>query len=134
MTTLQGQATNSAPLTRIPPSIELLTTPIHLPPLTQEQVQTFNREQREFDLRFPPLQSRHDDILIVSWAEIRRQFLDLCAPWDRADQALTIEIAQQTSAYESSEKTLRGLFVLNSMRTSIDTPMPRRLGMASRGR
>lgn len=134
MTTRQAQTANSTPLGRTPDFVAQFPPPIHLPPLTPEQVQTFNCEQREFDRRFPPLRSRDDDILIVSWAEIRRQFLDLCAPWDRSDQALIIQVAQQTSAHESSEKTLRGLFVLNSIRTSIDTPMPRHLGMVNRGR
>lgn len=102
-----------------------------LPPLTPEQVQGLIHEQRDFERRFPPLRHRNDDILIVSWSEIERQFLDLCAPWDRSDQAIMIRVAQQTSAHESAEKTLRALFVLNHMRTSIDTPMPRRTGVAS---
>lgn len=97
---------------------------LQLPPLTPEQRLSLLAEQAEFDRRFPPSRRRDDDILIVSWSEIQRQFLDLCAPWDQSDQAVMIRVAQQNSAYESAEKTLRGLFVLNHMRTSIDTPMP----------
>lgn len=104
---------------------------LHLPPLAPEQIQSLIHEQRDFERRFPPLRHRDDDILIVSWSEIQRQFLDLCAPWDRSDQAVMIQVAQQTSTHESAEKTLRALFVLNHMRTSIDTPMPRRTGIAS---
>jgi hypothetical protein len=134
MTTRHAQTATSTPLAHTPLSVGLFPPPVRLPPLTPEQIQTFNAEQREFDRRFPPLRHRDDDILIVSWSEIRRQYLDLCAPWDRSEQALIIQAAEQTSAHESSEKTLRGLFVLNSMRTSIDTPMPRRLGIASHRR
>ena len=102
--------------------------PMPLPPLTPEQRASLIAEQAAFDRRFPPLRHRGDDILIVSWSEIQRQFLDLCAPWDQVDPAIMIQVAQQTSTYESAEKTLRALFVMNHMRTSIDSPKPRRTG------
>lgn len=108
--------------------------PIGLPPLTPEQRTSLLSEQSEFDRRFPPMRHRGDDILIVSWAEIQRQFLDLCAPWDRSDPAVMIRVAQQNSAYESPEKTLRALFVMNHMRSSIDTPKPQTISTLSRGR
>lgn len=108
--------------------------PIHLPPLTPEQKLSLMAEQSEFDRRFRPLRHREDDILIVSWAEIQRQFLDLCAPWDRSDPAVMIRVAQQNSAYESAEKTLRALFVMNHMRSSIDTPRPRSISTSSQER
>lgn len=95
---------------------------LRLPPLTLERRQNLLAEQIAFDRQFPTLSRRDDDILIVGWSEIERQFLDLCAPWDRADQTLLIRAAQQTSLYESAEKTLRTLFVLNHMRSSIDSP------------
>lgn len=109
------------------PSTARAIQPIPLPPLTPDQKASLLAEQAAFDRRFPPLRHRGDDILIVSWSEIQRQFLDLCAPWDQVDPAIMIQVAQQTSAYESAEKTLRALFVMNHMRTSIDSPKPRRM-------
>lgn len=114
----------SAPGAPIDRSIISSPQSIQLPALTPEQRLSLLAEQAEFDRRFPPTRHRDDDILIISWSEIQRQFLDLCAPWDRAEQAVMIRVAQQNSAYESAEKTLRALFVLNHMRTSIDTPRP----------
>lgn len=103
-----------------------------LPPLSPDQKRSLLAEQAAFDRQFPPLRYRDDDILIISWSEIRRQFLDLCAPWDQVDPAVMIQVAQQTSAYESAEKTIRTLFVMNHMRTSIDSPRPRGFATESR--
>ncbi len=105
--------------------------PIQLPPLTPEQKLSLLAEQSDFERRFSPMRHRGDDILIVSWAEIQRQYLDLCAPWDRSDPAIMIQVAQQNASFESAEKTLRTLFVMNHMRTSIDTPWPRTKRMAN---
>lgn len=107
--------------------------PTHwLPPLTPDQKRSLLAEQAAFERQFPPLRHRNDDILIVSWSEIQRQFLDLCAPWDQVDPAIMIQVAQQTSAYESAEKTIRTLFIMNHMRTSIDSQKPRGFATASR--
>lgn len=103
------------------PQTQELGPPLSLPPLSPARRQSLLAEQAAFDQQFPPLSRRDDDILIVGWAEIERQFLDLCAPWDRTEQALLIQAAQQSSLYESPEKTLRTLFVLNHMRSSIDS-------------
>jgi hypothetical protein len=107
-------------------SIVAFPLPAILPPLTSDQKRSLIAEQAAFDRQFPPLRHRDDDILIISWSEIQRQFLDLCAPWDQADPAIMIRVAQQTSAFESAEKTIRTLFVMNHMRTSIDSQRPRR--------
>ncbi len=115
-----------------PATLPWPTPPTHLAPLSQAQKLSLLAEQTQFDRRFPPLRSREDDILIVSWAEIERQFVDLCAPWDRVNPAILIRVAHQTSAYESPEKTLRTLFVMNNIRTSIDSPPPRRFGGSNR--
>ncbi len=121
--TLQGDSQSVRPSDGI--SEICFPLPMRLPPLTPEQRHSLLAEQSDFDRRFPPLRNRGDDILIISWAEIQRQYLDLCAPWDQSDPAIMIQVAQQTSSFESAEKTLRALFVMNHMRSSIDTPRPR---------
>lgn len=93
--------------------------------ITPGQLAVLNRLQPLFDARFPPIRSQDQDILIISWAEIERQFLDLCAPWDQQNPYFSIQRARINAAFESPEKTLRTLFVLNSIRTNLDTPEPR---------
>lgn len=104
---------------------------VPLPPITSRQRAHLIETQAHFDARFPPLRHADDDVLILSWAEIHRQFLDLSAAWDQQEPDFLIRRARQHSIYESPEKTLRWLFVLSHYRTSVDTPRPR-LGTGAR--
>lgn len=99
--------------------------PIPQSPIGRRQLEALKSLQSKFDAAFPPMKADDQEILIVSWDEIERQFLDLCAPWDRRQSQYLIRQAQQIAQHESPEKTLRTLFVLNQIRTSIDTPEPR---------
>ena len=98
--------------------------PVPLMPITERQRAHLLQTQAQFDARFPPLRHADDDVLIVSWGEIHRQFMDLSAPWDQQEPDFLLRRARQNALYESPEKTLRWLFVLNHCRSSVDTPPP----------
>ena len=57
-------------------------------PLSPDEVLRVQALRQAFEARFPPLPLDRSDVLILSWAEIERQFLDLCAPWDPAGSLL----------------------------------------------
>lgn len=101
------------------------TEPVDYLPITAGTRRTMTRLQKAFDQRFPPIKSSDQDVLILNWAEIERQFLDLCAPWDQQAPLCDIRRARQLAALESPEKTIRWLMVLSHTRTNIDTPEPR---------
>lgn len=99
--------------------------PFDLAPLAPAEIKQIEAHQAVFEERFPPLPLDRNDVLIVSWAEIERQFLDLCAPWDQQDPCYQIRKAAQISRHESPERTIRWLLALSHARTDIDTPEPR---------
>ena len=101
------------------------TGPVEYLPITPGTRRRMARLQKAFDQRFPPIKSTDPDILILNWAEIERQFLDLCAPWDQQAPLCDISRARQLAALESPEKTIRWLMVLSHTRTNIDTPEPK---------
>jgi hypothetical protein len=113
---------DSAPLypRRAVPAIR----PFDLPPLGRSETAHMRDTQEAFDRAFPPVRTGTSDVLIISWAEIERQFLDLSAPWDLQESAFQIRQARQMAALESAEKTMRWLFVLSHGRPGIDTPEP----------
>ncbi len=94
-------------------------------PVSLEEIRNLRLHQAEFETAFPRIKAENQDILIVSWSEIERQFLDLCAPWDQQNGYNLIQEVSRNAPYQSAEMTLRRLFVINSIRTSIDTPEPK---------
>ena len=100
-------------------------SPIELEPLTEQELAHILAMKQTFEARFPPLPLDRNDVLMISWAEIERQFLDLCAPWDQQAPAYEIRKAAQLSRYETPEQTIRWLFTLARAATDIDTPEPR---------
>ncbi|MES2862144.1 MAG: hypothetical protein V4701_11765 [Pseudomonadota bacterium] len=96
-----------------------------LEPLGQEERGHIQALRQAFEERFPPLPLDRNDVLIISWEEIERQFLDLCAPWDQQGPAYEIRKAAQISRHETPEQTIRWLFTLSRAATDIDTPEPR---------
>ena len=99
--------------------------PFEVEPLAADEVTRLQALKEVFETRFPPLPLDRNDVLIISWAEIERQFLDLCAPWDQQDPCYEIRKAAQLSRHESPEQTIRWLFTLARAATDIDTPEPR---------
>lgn len=99
--------------------------PFELEPLTPEEVLRIRHLRQAFEARFPALPLDRSDLLILSWAEIERQFLDLCAPWDQQKPCYEIRKAAQVSRHETPEQTIRWLFTLARAATDIDTPEPR---------
>ncbi len=99
-------------------------TPFDVEPLSPSDVQHIRALKQAFETRFPPLPLDRSDVLILSWAEIERQFLDLCAPWDQQEPCYEIRKAAQISRHESPEQTIRWLFTLARAATDIDTPEP----------
>ncbi|MGV3580206.1 hypothetical protein [Brevundimonas sp.] len=100
-------------------------TPFEVEALTPEEVARIRALRQAFEARFPPMPLDRSDVLILSWAEIERQFLDLCAPWDQQDPCYEIRKAAQISRHETPEQTIRWLFTLARAATDIDTPEPR---------
>lgn len=99
--------------------------PFEVEPLTAEEILRIQVLRQAFEARFPPMPLDRSDVLILSWAEIERQFLDLCAPWDQQDPCYEIRKAAQISRHETAEQTIRWLFTLARAATDIDTPEPR---------
>lgn len=95
-----------------------------LEPANPDHVSALQTLQVQFDAAFPPIKTDSQNMLIISWAEIERQFLDLCAPWDQQSAYQLLQSARRDAPHESTEKTLRQLFVLNNIRTNVDTPEP----------
>lgn len=93
-------------------------------PPSAERVESLKAVQPKFDAAFPPIKSANMDVLILSWEEMERQFLDLCAPWDQQTAYHLFQSVRRDAEFESPEKTARNLFVINNIRTSIDTPEP----------
>ncbi len=100
-------------------------TSFELEPLAAAELARIQALKSAFAERFPPLPLDRNDVLILSWAEIERQFLDLCAPWDQQGPCYEIRKAAQISRHESPEQTIRWLFTLSRAATDIDTPEPR---------
>ena len=92
--------------------------------LTPDEIERVQDLRRAFEARFAPLPLNRDDVLIISWAEIERQFLDLCAPWDQQAPCYEIRKARQIARHETPEQTIRWLFTLARAATDIDTPEP----------
>lgn len=99
--------------------------PFEVEPLAGDEILRIKALRQAFEDRFPPLPLDRSDVLILSWAEIERQFLDLCAPWDQQEPCYEIRRAAQISRHESAEQTIRWLFTLARAATDIDTPEPR---------
>lgn len=95
-----------------------------LEPLAADEIERMAALKQAFENRFPPLPVDRNDVLILSWAEIERQFLDLCAPWDQQAPAYEIRKAAQLARHETPEQTIRWLFTLARAATDIDTPEP----------
>lgn len=93
-------------------------------PLGGQAIRSLHQQQQEFDAAFPPIRTADQNVLIVNWSEIERQFLDLCAPWDQQNGYHLIQEVMRNAPYQSAEQTLRRLFVINNIRTNIDTPEP----------
>lgn len=98
--------------------------PFEVEPLAQDEILRISALREAFESRFPAMPLDRNDLLIISWAEIERQFLDLCAPWDQQEPAYAIRKAAQISRHESPEQTIRWLFTLARAATDIDTPEP----------
>ena len=99
-------------------------TPFDLETLTPDDIRRVQDLRQAFEERFTPLPLNRDDVLIISWAEIERQFLDLCAPWDQQAPCYEIRKARQIARHETPEQTIRWLFTLARAATDIDTPEP----------
>jgi len=95
-----------------------------LPPPSLSELRQLQAHQAAFDKAFPPLRTRDSDVLILSWDEIERQFVDLAAPWDQENAAYQIRQARQMSAWETPEKTMRWLFVLSHASPGVDAAEP----------
>ncbi len=113
------------PETFYPDRPRAAVTPFDLEPLSPAERRRMQAMRQAFEDRFPPLPLDRNDVLIVSWAEIERQFLDMCAPWDQQDPCYEIRRAAQISRHETPEQTIRWLFTLARAATDIDTPEPR---------
>lgn len=100
-------------------------TPFEVEPLAKDEILRMKALREVFEARFPPLPLDRNEVLVISWAEIERQFLDLCAPWDQHKPCYEIRKAAQISRHESPEQTIRWLFTLARAATDIDTPEPR---------
>ncbi len=117
--------TGMAPENIYPERRRAAVQPFEVEPLSPEERVRIQALREAFEERFPPLPLDRNDVLIISWAEIERQFLDLCAPWDQQEPCYEIRKAAQISRLESPEQTIRWLFTLSRAATDIDTPEPR---------
>lgn len=100
-------------------------TPFEVEPLAKDEILRIQALSEAFEARFPPMPLDRNDLLVISWAEIERQFLDLCAPWDQQEPCYEIRKAAQIARHETPEQTIRWLFTLARAATDIDTPEPR---------
>lgn len=116
--------TGLVPHTLYPERARAVVTPFDVEPLRREEIARIRTLREAFEARFPPLPLSRDDVLVVSWAEIERQFLDLCAPWDQQDPCYEIRKAAQMSRHESPEQSIRWLFALARAASDLDTPEP----------
>ncbi|WGM32208.1 hypothetical protein [Brevundimonas sp. NIBR11] len=121
----RGTMTDGAPENSYPERPRAAVAPFEVEPLAPTEVERIKALRAAFEQRFPPLPLDRSDVLIVSWAEIERQFLDLCAPWDQQEPCYEIRKAAQISRHETPEQTIRWLFTLSRAATDIDTPEPR---------
>lgn len=116
--------TDLAPDNIYPERLRAPVRSFELEPLATDEIARMGALKQVFEDRFIPLPLDRSDVLIVSWAEIERQFLDLCAPWDQQAPAYEIRKAAQLSRHESPEQTIRWLFTLARAATDIDSPEP----------
>lgn len=105
--------------------------PVPLDPMSSETRGSLVTLQSAFERRFVPLRHMGEDVLIISWGEIHRQHMDLCAPWDRTEPDFLIRRLRQQAELLSPEHVLRRLLVLSHLRTSLDS-QPVRLGAGRR--
>lgn len=112
------------PDTVYPQRPKAVVQPFEIEPLRDDEIARIRALREVFEDRFPPMLLRRNDVLIISWAEIERQFLDLCAPWDQQEPCYEIRKAAQLSRHETPEQTIRWLFALARAATDLDTPEP----------
>jgi hypothetical protein len=117
--------TDLAPENIYPERPRAPVTPFEVEPLAKDEILRIQALREAFETRFPPMPLDRNDVLVISWAEIERQFLDLCAPWDQQEPCYEIRKAAQISRHETPEQTIRWLFTLARAATDIDTPEPR---------
>ena len=98
--------------------------PVFLPQLRSSDLLMMEDLQQAFDRAFPPIRSDEADVLVLRWAAIERQYLDLAAPWDLQNAAFEIRRARQMASLESPEKTIRQLFALSQDRPGFDADEP----------
>lgn len=116
--------TGAMPNAIYPERAKAIVTPFEVEPLTPDEVAHLRVLRDTFEARFPPLPLSRTDMVVVSWAEIERQFLDLCAPWDQQEPCYEIRKAAQISRHEAPEQTVRWLFALARAASDLDTPEP----------
>lgn len=121
---MASTTTDLAPENSFPERPRAPVMSFELEPLAADEIARMSALKQVFQERFPPLPVDRNDVLILSWAEIERQFLDLCAPWDQQVPAYEIRKAAQLARHESPEQTIRWLFTLARAATDIDTPEP----------
>lgn len=88
-------------------------------------------DQANFERSFPPMRSPDPDPLILTWQEIERQYLDLCAPWERSDVLFRLRETRQIAFYQTPERILRELWVIAHCASNADSPKPK-LGSGAR--
>ena len=103
------------------PTMEIL--PRTLTPALILQAQ---QDQADFERSFPPLRSSDPDLLILTWDEVERQFLNLCATWERSDLQFRLREARQVAFHQTPERILRELWVIAHCASNADSPPPRR--------
>lgn len=127
----QSRTPESASIEPFPDIPREAFQPVPLNPMSDSTRASLVTLQAAFERRFAPLRHMDEDVLIVSWGEIHRQHMDLCAPWDRTEPDFLVRRLRQQAEVLSPEHVLRMLFVMSHLRTSLDS-QPTRYGTGRR--